>query len=91
VWTFIGAANRDPERFSEPEWLDVTRTPNPHLTFGAGAHTCIGMPLARLELRIALRALLERYPSWRFLPQTLALRPTLTFRGYQRVMVSLRG
>lgn len=91
VWTFIGAANRDPERFAEPEWLDVTRSPNPHLTFGAGAHTCIGMPLARLELRIALAALLERYPDWRFLPQTLELRPTLTFRGYQRVMVSLRG
>ncbi|MEV0505628.1 cytochrome P450, partial [Streptomyces spectabilis] len=53
--------NRDPDRFPEPDVLDVTRSPNPHLTFGHGIHFCFGAPLARLEARIALRMLLDRF------------------------------
>jgi cytochrome P450 len=62
VWTFIGAANRDPAVFSEPDRLDLTRSPNPHVTFGFGTHFCLGAPLARLEAQIALPQLHARFP-----------------------------
>ncbi len=58
----IGAANRDPEVFTNPDQLDVARKPNNHLSFGQGAHACSGMNVARLEARIALAALLQRFP-----------------------------
>jgi len=60
VLAMIGAANRDPARFTEPDRLDVAREPNPHLAFGHGAHFCLGAALSRLEGRIALGDLLER-------------------------------
>ena len=59
----IPVANRDPERFSDPERLDLARNASGHLAFGHGKHMCIGQHLARLELRVALRRLLERYPD----------------------------
>ena len=58
----IGAANRDPAVFADPDTLDLARKPNNHLSFGQGAHACSGMNVARLEARIALGALLQRFP-----------------------------
>ncbi|HOP20249.1 MAG TPA: cytochrome P450 [Amphiplicatus sp.] len=61
----IGAANRDPAQFPEPDRLDIARTPNRHLAFGGGVHACAGMTLARMEGRIAIGKLLERAPSFK--------------------------
>jgi cytochrome P450 len=60
----IGAANRDPKQFADPETLDIGRTPNRHLAFGTGAHQCAGMALARLEGAIAISRFLKRFPGY---------------------------
>jgi cytochrome P450 len=61
----IGAANRDPDQFADPDRLDVARTPNRHLAFGFGVHHCVGMTLARLEGRVAIAHFLQRFPDFR--------------------------
>jgi len=60
----IGAANRDPAQFADPEKLDIGRTPNRHLAFATGAHQCAGMALARLEGAIAISRFLARFPGY---------------------------
>jgi len=60
----IGAANRDPQQFTDPDTLDIARTPNRHLAFGFGIHTCTGLNLARLEGRVAIGRFLARFPDY---------------------------
>jgi len=76
----IGAANRDPEVFARPGTLDLRRSPNPHVAFSGGAHFCLGAPLARMEARLALRALVDRLPGLR-LADRPQWRPGFTIRG----------
>ena len=61
----IGAANRDPDQFADPDRLDITRDPNRHVTLGHGVHYCLGAALARLELRVAVASFLARFPDYR--------------------------
>jgi cytochrome P450 len=63
VVAWIGSANRDERQFERPERFDIQRSPNRHLAFGQGIHFCLGAPLARLEARIALGAVLSRLPG----------------------------
>jgi len=80
----IGAANRDPEKFENPDVLDISRKPNQHLAFGSGPHICLGNSLARLEGRIAIGRFIERLPNYDLagVPQRSR---RVRFRGYTRV------
>ncbi len=64
----LGAANRDPGRYSDPDGFDIFREDKQHTSFGAGVHTCLGMHLARLEMRVPLNAVLDRLPGLRLDP-----------------------
>ena len=81
VWLLVGAANRDPAVFDEPERLDVTRRPVRNLTFGLGPHFCVGAPLGRLEGAIAIGTILRRLPDLRAEGTELVWRKDLSFRG----------
>jgi cytochrome P450 len=84
----VGAANRDPAVFPDPDRLDIARRPNPHVAFGHGAHACAGMNVARLEARVAIGRLLARYP--RLEPAGEARRdPRVRFRGFRTLPVRL--
>ncbi|MEO1761605.1 MAG: cytochrome P450 [Cyanobacteria bacterium J06629_18] len=65
VFPLLGAANHDPDVFENPQMFDITRSPNKHLGFGSGIHTCLGAPLARMETRIAINNLIKRNPNLR--------------------------
>ena len=77
----IGAANRDPDQFYDPERLDVGRTPNRHLSFASGPHVCAGISLARLEGRIAIERFLARFPNYQ-VHDTFKRSPRVRFRGF---------
>jgi cytochrome P450 len=81
VLMFLGAANRDPARFPEPDQLDVRRVPSPHVALSYGAYYCVGASLARTEVQVGVRTLLDRLPSLRPASETFRWRNTLTLRG----------
>ena len=82
----LGAANRDPEAFDDPDVLDVSRERNPHLGFGRGIHHCLGAPLARMEAEVMLGKLLERFPNVR-LAGTPSRRRQIVLRGLSSLPV----
>ncbi|HKM64344.1 MAG TPA: cytochrome P450 [Acidisphaera sp.] len=85
----IGAANRDPAVFADPERLDLSREPNPHLAFAYGIHQCVGMSLARLEGRIAIGQFLARFPAYELAgPPVRGGRAR--FRGFLSIPVRVR-
>ena len=81
----IGAANHDPEVFDEPDRLDITRDPNPHLGFGFATHFCLGAPLARLEAEIAFRELARRLPKLKLVTEDPSYRENPVLRGIERL------
>jgi cytochrome P450 len=90
ILLLMAAANRDPRRFEVPDTYDVFRTDVQHLTFGYGVHFCLGANLARLEGRVALDELLNRWPEWDIDHDNAALAPTSTVRGWERMPLVLR-
>jgi cytochrome P450 len=83
----FGSANRDPDVFEDPDRLDIGRAPNPHLSFGAGIHFCLGAPLARLELEIAFGTILERLPAMELVEEP-RWKPTYIIRGLEALKVA---
>ena len=84
----VGAANRDPDQFNQPDRLDIGRSPNNHVAFGQGHHACSGMNVARLEGRIAFSALVRRFPSID-LKGSPERDPRMRFRGFRKLPVVL--
>jgi pimeloyl-[acyl-carrier protein] synthase len=88
VLAMLGAANRDPAKFLDPDRLDITRRENRHLAFGSGARFCLGALLARLEGNIAIGTLLRRLPKLALTSQTAAWRNSTEVRGLQEFPVT---
>jgi len=88
VIAVMGAGNRDPERFPDPDRLDLARTDNRHLAFGWAAHFCFGAPLARIEGQIAFATTLKRLPNLRLEPGPLVWRENLGLRGLTALPVA---
>ncbi len=87
LWTLRSAANRDPSRWPEPHLFDVLREPRTHIGFGAGAHFCIGAPLARLEVKSALEVLLRRAPEYQL--RDLEYGESSVLRGPERGVIGV--
>jgi pimeloyl-[acyl-carrier protein] synthase len=84
----IGAANRDPGHFSDPERLDITRRENRHIAFGFGIHFCLGAPLARIEGQVAISTLLRRIPGLKLVSDTPQWRESSVLRGLKTLPVT---
>lgn len=91
VLPLLASANRDETVFTHPDVLDIKRKPNRHLAFGLGVHYCLGAPLARLEARIALAAIVQRYPNLRLAttPAQLQWRGGPALRGLRSLPIQL--
>jgi cytochrome P450 len=85
----IAAANRDPAEFPDPERFDIRRSPNRHMTFGMGIHLCAGAALGRLEARIAVQRLIERFPDLELGREEPEYRANLALRGFSRLIVNV--
>jgi len=88
VMPFIGAADRDPAQFPEPDRLDIGRTDNRHIAFGWGIHFCLGAPLARVEGQIAINRLVRRLPKLALATEAPEFRQSLTLRGLTSLPVT---
>ena len=84
----IGAANRDPAQFADPDRMDIQRGPNRHLAFGSGIHQCVGVSLAKLEGQVAIGRFVQRYPDFHLVGKATRSRRA-RFRGFSSVEISL--
>jgi cytochrome P450 len=82
----FGSSNRDPDVFADPDRLDLGRDPNPHISFGAGIHFCLGAPLARLEMLVSFETILRRMPDLQLLEEP-EWKPTYIIRGLKSLRV----
>jgi cytochrome P450 len=87
ITALVGAANRDPRVFSEPNRFLLDRHPNPHLSFAPGLHQCLGLHLARLEMRAVLRAWMERFDRLDVDEERSKRLVGDRFRGFERLMI----
>jgi cytochrome P450 len=90
VYAWMNAANRDPRRFADPDRFDIERPDNRHLTFGHGAHFCLGAPLARLEAQIAFPRVFERLAGLELAAETFEWKDSMVLRGMKRLPVRFR-
>jgi pimeloyl-[acyl-carrier protein] synthase len=88
VIALLGAANRDPAQFPEPDRMDIGRTENRHVAFGGGIHLCMGAPLARLEAQVAFAALAQRLPALDLVTNQPPRKETVTLRGLEALPVA---
>ena len=85
----MSSANRDPNKFENPDTMDITRWPNPHVAFGSGVHHCLGATIARVEGQEVFKALAERYPSLELKTHDMEYQESITFRSIKGLPVSL--
>ena len=86
---FMSSANRDPNKFENPDAMDISRWPNAHVAFGAGVHHCLGATIARVEGQEVFKALAERYPNLELKTHDMEYQESITFRSVKTMAVSL--
>jgi pimeloyl-[acyl-carrier protein] synthase len=86
---FIHPANRDPNKFENPDTMDITRWPNPHVAFGAGIHHCLGATIARVEGREVFRELAQRYPNMELASNEVEYHTSIVFRSIKEMPIFL--
>ena len=89
IMSSFAATNRDPRTYEAPNNFDITREAKPHLSFGGGAHICIGAPLARLEAEVVFRMLFARFPNMRLVDKNATWKQSMFFHGLEHLHVQL--